>query len=353
MTDTNKEYTQEYIDELSIYRESYDLPKEWTDEQVATIVESGIEPKKTDRGNWVTDPTRTTVDHLTDSELKDAIDNRITEFGKDQRADVLEEIKKRVNQPRWFDQDVLDYFMFGKEQEATASGVLVKDKIRDTYDAGSYSDAELDAWTKGEIEAGSGTTDAELAVEINRRFKLNSKSLGVSDVIEAYQDFKEPKAPIVQPIKQKTEETPKVEGLTKMNLSFIEGTLNQYFERCAPSKPITMEQGTQCQKALDVLFRYVINLADPKGFASAMDHIRLFIAKHRDGLFSDTYAYRFTGGLSDANNQRESHIQLIELFRVYTNPLKEARKQIHLPVMIANFPPERQAIITEYFKSLS
>lgn len=344
------------MSDVNEFRELYNLPTEWSDENVIALMEAGIEPKRTDRGNWVVDPTRGPIDTLSDSELKDAIDNQLGEIKKEQLPELLKEVRNRLKDTpeidRWTDTAVKAYWMFNTVPATTKEGLLIEDQLRDRKDAGSYSNKELEAWSNGEIEPGSKTTDAELAVELARRFKLQPKSMGPGDVIAAYKASKEPKVEIQPAAKTTAVETPKQEGLSDMNLSFIEATLNQYLERCAPMKPITMEQGIQAQKSLDVLFRYVINLKDPQGFRSGMDHLRVFISKHRDGLFSDTYAYRFTGGLSDAGNIRESHIQLIELFRVYTNPIKETRKQIHLPSMIKHFAQDRQGIITEYFKSL-
>lgn len=134
-----------------------------------------------------------------------------------------------------------------------------------------------------------------------------------------------------------------------MNVSFIEGTLQRYYDTVAPGKSITVAGGEAAQRQLDTLFRYILQLEDAKGFKSAMDIVREFVRKHRATLFSATYVFRFTGALRTDQNIQETHINLLDLFNVFTDPTKLARAQCDVPTMVAKFPSDRQTWLIEYF----
>ncbi|MNQ35800.1 hypothetical protein D3C85_493010 [compost metagenome] len=135
-----------------------------------------------------------------------------------------------------------------------------------------------------------------------------------------------------------------------MNTAYLKTQTERYAKTCKPGTPITSEIGAKEQRELDNLFRYILKLEDPQGFGSAMGYFRDFYKANRDGLFDPQYAFRFTGTLRTEGDIQETHVNLLNIFHVFTDENKAARKQIDLPFLLRKFPSVKQAWLLEFFQ---
>lgn len=338
--------------------DQYDLPESWTQEQAEQWVArvNVDEPTRKDDGVFYFDPTRAgkAVQDWCTEELLAYLKGELVDVGQGKRAQLIREYARREPlEAAWSDEEVLAYHREGVVPPKTSSGVWERDVTRRTRKAADWTDAELDAWAKGEIQAVGVVTDAHLAKELHQRFRLPGYDDSVATVIKRYTH--QVATPVAEPIPAptvhaKTAPPPPVAvgALTAANVGFIDGTLAQYAKVMAPGRPISEDTGGAQQRALENLFVYVLRL-EGQALLEALERIKHFIHQHREGVFSPSYAYRFVHLLKGERRNQHRHVNLIELFLVVTHPLTAKRQQVDVRLMLAGVPTDKQEALVEYF----
>jgi len=354
----------------SLVREQYGIPDTWSAEQVnqwfvkVADLPEGTEVSKD--GVFFNDPTRDKrpYDTWSSEELLMALKGDL-EISDNKLSGVIKEYRKRSEEieDAWSFRQVLDFYREGVIPEKTASGVWVLDVTRNERQPSSWSTQELEAWAKGEIKATSRAPDNKLAVELKNRLKLNSKSNNPADVIAAYKGATQraeqsPETPQTSAVKatQPSASSPAsqetVKGLTHMNLSYIDSTLERYADAVKPGKPVSEQIGASETTKLENMFQYVIKL-EPEGMVAGLERIKAFVTKHREGLFSPSNAHRFDHMLRKEGDFKERHINFVELLMIYTDPNKDVRQQCDIRYLLAKQPEDRQDMLVEYFTKVA
>lgn len=294
------------------------------------------------------------------------------------QKDRLEAIKEHRNvstklNEAWSLEAIKAFLEMGIEPEKTSTGVYVEDVTRANKKASGWSDEEVVAWIKGELEATGKASVGALAQSAVSRFKLKVKGNDPKSVINAYNVQVEKIQPEVEETvptavettvaaAQVTEVKPTVknpveikqEGLTPMNQRYIEDTLNRYIETLKPGKSVTQAEGVLQQKALDTLIRYILNLTDPSGFRNGMDYLLKVIKSQRaDGVFNDTYAMRFSDNLPVSGNVQENHNRLLTLFFTFVDGDEAIIKQTDVAYLLEFVPADKQPLLLQYFEQYS
>ena len=346
-------------------RETFALPSDWTDNQVTQWLKTmeNEQEATTEDGVFRFDPTRAQrkpADWDT-SELRAYLNGELIGVSNKRRSELVNEYRRRESlEDAWSDQQVLDYFQKGITPEQTSYGAWVYDRTRPQRQAQDWSTEELMSWAEGELKAVGKTTDIKLAIELKKRLSLNVEADTVEAVMKAYKAAQEAEATQAEPtpadenegLLERAESTSTYNGaLTEMNLSFIEGVLDRYVAAVAPGKQITEAEGGKAQRDLDNLFNYVMRLEGP-ALPEALDMIKRRVVKEREGVFSPSYAYRFTHLLKGDRKAQQRHVNLIELFLIITDRNAGAkRKQIDIRHMLSGYSPAVSDRLTDYFKN--
>lgn len=320
-------------------REAYSLPDDWTKEDILRWRDSDYRHEKLSDGVFVYDPTRARrpLNDWRTSELLAMIKGQIKGIPNHQLSRAIDTYRQRETVDRaWTDEQVVEYFRHGVTPPQTESGVWVHDRTRATRKVQDWSDAELDAWAKGEIRAVGSATDVRLAEELKKRRGMDDLDGTVSDIRERYAQ---------QPQNQSK---PDQGALTDMNVVHIDNTLERYATAVSLGQPVSELDGQRAQRMLDNLFHYVLRL-EGRALAAGLDRIKAFIHAHRDGVFSPDAAYRFVNLLKGDKKNQFRHINLIELFLVVTHKNKAMRQQVDIDQMLAPFPPEQAELLKHYF----
>lgn len=359
-------------DLVATLRSDYSLPESWTNEQVEAwyLVIADL-PENTvlgEEGVFYVDPTRATraLGDWTTAELLCGLKGQLLDFDEKQFKAVFAEYAKRESvEMAWSAQQQFEFYRQGIVPEKTSNGVWVTDITRNNRAPSAWTTAELEAWALGEITASSSASNAKLALELKSRLKLNPANDSADAVKLAYRNTigagltkpsievvaETPAASkvdvVVDPGREAIKNTPVVEGLNPMNVSFIDGALERYAAAVKPGQFITEEKGTAAQAGLEQLFTYAIQQPEPKAMVAALQRIKEYVARHLNDLFSPSMAYRFTGGLRDTVRQR--HVNFVELLRVYADSNTDARKQVDLRYMLKDQPVDKQEMLIEYF----
>jgi len=362
-TDTGVE---EPVFDYAGFRKTNEVPDSWTDEHIDQwIATGGSIIAHTERGSIVSDPTRKerSIDTWGIDEILDGFAGLLEGIGENQYGALAKAYRQLEKvDAAWSVRDLIDFLTQGLEPAKTSNGAWRNDVTRARRPAAEWTTQELVAWALGELRSVGETTDAKLAVELNKRLDLCSQSNKPEDVIRAYKKMQSnsvkvvgeqptavtPEPTIAEPVVQT--ETVIPQGLTAMNVGYLKTQTERYLKACKPGTPITPEIGAKEQKELDNLFRYILKLEDPAGFGNAMAYFRDFYKANRNGLFEPTYATRFTGTLRTEGDIQETHVNLLSIFHVYTDPDKAARKQIDLPYLLRKFPAARQGWLLEFFQ---
>lgn len=341
------------------------IPDRWTDDNIDQWISvAGYNTPRTANGSFVNDPTRKDrpISTWATGEIVDAIRGELDGIEVGQHGELANAYRQlETVDAAWSARDLLDWLQQGLEPAKTSNGAWRNDVTRARRLARDWTTQELVAWAIGEIRPVGETTDVKVAAELNRRLDLGVLTNDPNDVIKAYKRTQAGTAKIVgvQPTAATPttlQPEPAVEpevtllGLTKLNAAYLATQTSRYLKMCAPGVPITPEIGVKEQRQLDNMFRYILKLEDPVGFGSAMTFLRDFYKKHRDGLFEPTYASRFTGLLRTDGYLQETHVNLLAILNVYTNPDKSARKQLDLAFLLRNFPVDKQAWLIEFFQ---
>lgn len=337
------------IDNQEAVVETSDVPQDYVETPTNVDGVALTDPQRADRqpGDW------------TDEELLAFVRNELIDVDPKRTQELVSEFRRRISHPEaWSTEDVLTYYRTGEEPAMTSTGAWKSDVTRGKRRASEWSNEELQAWVLGEVHPTNLANDAKLAAEVKRRFQLEGKNDPASvreafrksqdtPVVEVEDQTPEVEEPTVEPSPVVSE--PKVRGaLTKMNVSFIQSTLETYAETVQLGKPITDATGGNAQKSLDNLFQYVIRL-DGAAFKEGMDMIKAFVRKHRDTLFNPSVAYRFVHMLKGGAERQKAHVDLIVLLMTATSKAPEAVRQMDLRKMVAIAPVEKQDLLVEYF----
>lgn len=283
--------------------------------------------------------------------------------------------RQRVEIPSaWNDQQVVTYIRSGEEPKKTSNGVWVIDVTRASRAPADWSTAELEAWALGEIQAGGKSTDNGVAIELKARLKLGGeqspkavrkayRALKSSSVTLAGADaskpvvvpFAEDESEQLQQAKAVVAQIEKVEGLTSMNVAFIDDGLAKYIDAVQPNKQISEADALRAQNALDVTFQYAISLEDPKAMVAALERLKVGFKKQmeRGGVFDANNVFRFTHLMRSDNKRQQRHKDLLELFRIYFSDAKEARKQVDLRILLQYQPADKAELLVEYFTKIA
>ncbi len=341
-------------------KSEYGLPESWTTDQIDAWVEAGgVAAGKTESGSLKVNPERDgqPFTDWSDEDLLAALKGEL-EMNENKLSAVLRVYRTRKELPdAWSFRQAIDYFREGVEPQKTSSGVWVTDVTRQDRQAGSWETAELEAWAKGEIKATGRATDQKLAVELKNRLHLNPKDNSPKEVIASYKsstgaDNKDAGTTRTAKVADKPADQQLAKGLTAMNQTYIDSTLERYGRLLKPGTPVTEEVGGQEQRKLEAMIQYIINLQDPQAVASGLDRVVEFVRKNKDGLFSASHAMRFKHMLRNENGERDRHTNFIELLRIYTDENKEMRKQADVRQMLRGRPSDKQDLLVDYFKQL-
>lgn len=348
------------------FRSSHGIPDTWTDEHIDQwIATGGNVVEHTVRGSCVIDPTRKEREIGTwgVDEILDAFEGKLDGVDEGQFGTLAKAYRQLAPvDAAWSVRDLIDFLTQGLEPAKTTNGAWRTDVTRARRPAQDWTTQELVAWALGEIRTGGETTDQKVAIEMNKRLDLCSQSNKPEDIIRTYRKMQssavkvvgvQPTAPTPEPtIEEPVVQTEIVipQGLTAMNVGYLKTQTERYSKACKPGTPISPEIGAKEQRELDNLFRYILKLEDPQGFGSAMIYLRDFYKANRDGLFDPQYAFRFTGTLRTEGDIQETHVNLLNIFHVFTDENKAARKQIDLSFLLRKFPSVKQAWLLEFFQ---
>lgn len=256
------------------------------------------------------------------------------------------------------------YFAQGIVPAKTSKGAWVNDVTRAYRREHEWETNELESWALGEIKAEGVSHDGGLAIELKRRLNLNLPGVGVQEVITNYKHATgQTKQTLMQvrpdPVTPEVAETTiaevsqklKLEGLTEMNLSYIEASLAKFEAAMKPGRAINETIAGDSQKLLKEVISYSISIQDPLGARSAMQFLlEYFRARRGDGqLFEDTYAYRGIPDMRATEAQKLAHRDLLTLFLAYADPMVEIRAQTDIPSLIAGVPSHLQSRVLEFF----
>lgn len=363
-------------------RELFNLPENWTDEQVGEFfTATTADPKATAEnvqlnGVFFFDPTRASREVTTwsETELRLAIEGKLSGVTNKQLDPIIIAYKKLVEiDPAWSNAQIIDNFRNGTVPAKTSNGVWVTDVARANKPAESWTTLELEAWALGEITCTPKADDRKLALALVKALSLKPADNSVKAVKEAYLKTKgsiqigsdEAINPVtvqsagteedplyVQKARAVAAQVETVEGLTAMNVSYIDGVTSRYLEAVALNRAISVENAANAQKELAQLFEYAVAL-EPQAMVAALERIKGIVGKNLDGVFSGDNAYRYTHLVPEARGQRERHIGMLTLLTAYASPAKEVRKQLDLKYLLRTQSNEKQAQLTEYFQKIA
>ena len=345
-------------DVVSVTRAKYEISEEVADALVIEFASSTLD----NIGTWTT-------------ELLFAVLKGQIRFPETDLKHAIIVYRQRVEIPSaWNDQQVVAFIRSGEEPKKTSNGVWVIDVTRASRAPADWSTAELEAWALGEIQAGGKSTDNGVAIELKARLKLGGEQ-SPKAVRKAYRALKSASVavggasasqPVVVPYAEDESEQlqqakavvaqiEKVEGLTSMNVAFIDDGLAKYIEAVQPNKQISEEAALRAQNALDVTFQYIIGLEDPKAMVTALERLKVGFKKQmeRGGVFDANNVFRFTHLMRSDNKRQQRHKDLLELFRIYFSDAKEARKQVDLRILLQYQPADKAELLVEYFTKIA
>lgn len=344
--------TPEEVLAASIRATNY-LPTEWSVAQVLAWDEAAKltpeAPLKTEADNWVNDPTRGErkyVDWST-SELLDQIRGLLNpaELTDGATKALITTLRGRDVgiELAWSVAEAVAFIAQGVTPPRTAAGLWVKDEVRDTKKAEQWTEAELDAWAKGEIGHGVKATDKYLSSETRKRFLLDANNnTPVAEVKAKY--LKKFEASEILGVDE-------TEGLTSVNEQYIKSALAEYAKKVGPNTPVTDASGGKAQAKLDTVFQYVMGL-EGQAFVAGMTVLRDFFTENRNGVFEQTYMFRFTDhnmGLPVAKVKR--HKDFLELLQVATHENPQLINQLDIRVFLVEQTDRNAERLLDYFKN--
>lgn len=338
---------------VAALRETHSLPAAWTDAQVLAWDEvSAANPDQalqTEAGNWVNDPTRVDrkyVDWAT-SELLDQVCGRLNpaELSDGATKALVSVLRKRdgvVVNDAWSAAEVVGFLRYDQPPAQTEAGVWINDEVRDTKKAEQWTNDELDAWGRGQIKHGIKASDKFLAIELRKRFLLDATNAMTPAEVKAIYLKKFEASEILG-----VEET---EGLTEVNAAYITSSLEEYKKKVGPNTPVSDTEGAKAQVKLDTVFQYVMGLEGP-AFVAGMTALRDFFAENREGLFEQTYLFRFPHLMALPAGKIKRHKDFLELLQVATHENPQLMSQIDIRAYLTAQTEQNAERLIDYFKN--
>lgn len=271
----------------------------------------------------------------------------------------------------WTHNQAIAYLRSGEEPAKTTTGAWLVDVTRSERTADEWSTAELEAWARDEIQAGGRTHPNGVAIELKARLSLKAED-NADSVRKAYAALSsdevsiggaEASEPVVvkaaknqseqlQASKAVVAQIEHVEGLTPMNVAFIDDVLERYIDTVKPGRVISEGMGLKAQNELDSMLQYVVSL-DAQGILAGMERIKPVFKKQmaKGGVFEASNVFRFTHLMRTENNRAARHIGLLEAMRVFFSDVKEARKQVDLRSLLQFQPTDKIDVLVEYLST--
>jgi hypothetical protein len=353
-------------------RTQFEVPAAWSDEQVLAWVNQQTvdQPVKNADGVFYLDPTRASraVPEWSTPELLAFLKGELKDVTDKLNGPVVNEFRKREDVPQaWSVKEVIAFYGQGIEPEKTRNGVWKNDVTRAERQASDWSTEELHAWAFGEIRALGKTNDAKAASELKSRVKLTSENNSPDAVRAAYtkQQTQQEAAAASQaeatsrqapePAPAQAAPTPKpldtVEGLTPMNVSFIDSSLARYEAAVKPGSSVDEAAALRAQNNLENLFQYIIAL-EPSALVPALKRLLDYFSTHQEKgqVFHADNVYRFTHLMRTERKYRERHINFLEVLRAYSAPNKDLRKQVDVRTLVRDQQPDRVEMLVEFFQ---
>lgn len=290
-------------------------------------------------------------------------------------GDLVYVYRQRADVPAaWDDKAVVVFLRSGTEPKKTSNGVWVADVTRANRLATDWSTAELEAWAKGEIQSGGKTHDNGVALELKARLSLKSED-SPKAVRKAYRALAgsgkvglagaEASKPVhveasdeetlqLQQAKSIVAKIENVEGLTTMNVAFIDDGLKKYIDAVVPNRPINDAAALKAQKDLDRTIQYIVKL-EGQALVAGMERLKVIFKKEMEpkGVFSANNVFRFTHLMRSDNKDQQRHVGILEVMRVYFSDAKEARKQVDLRTLLQYQPADRVDQLVAYFNQVA
>jgi hypothetical protein len=331
----------------------HNLPPYWSKAHVDQWIASGgsVIPR-TELGSIVNDPTRVErpISGWDQEEVLDGLHDRLVGIDEAHYSDLARRYRQLVNvAPAWSSREVLDHVQQGILPPQTTSGVWINDVTRARRPARDWSTPELEAWANGQIRAIGEATEMKLGIELNQRMELGVPTQDTPTILNAYKRMETGAIKTAPATITQSKQPETIQGLTKVNVSYIQHNLEDYKTAVGPGVRHTPEKGITAQKQLDGVFRHILQLQSAEGFCSGMTILRDFVKANRETMFDPTPAFRYTGALRKEGDLQETHINLLTLLYVYTDVNTAARRQLDLQWMVSKFPADRQAWLIEFF----
>lgn len=346
---------------VSLARAKYEIEDEVTDGQVIEFL-NGTAGEQLNLGDWST-------------ELLLLVLQGKFRFPETELKNVIVVYRQRVEIPgAWNDQNVITYLRSGQEPKKTSTGSWLTDITRSNRIPAEWSTAELEAWAKGEVQAGGKSHDNGLAIELKARLGLKSEDSPKS-VRKAYRNLSpedkiqiagaEASAPVV--VEASSEETQqlqharaaaaqieKVEGLSTVNVAIIDDGLNRFIQATQPNRPISEIDALKAQRDLDNTFQYIIGL-EPQAMVAGLERLKVVFKKQmvKGGVFDANNVFRFTHFMRTDTFQQQRHKGLLELFRIFFSDAKEARKQVDPKLLLQYQATDKIPLLMEYFQRVA
>ncbi|MNF50086.1 hypothetical protein D3C85_736840 [compost metagenome] len=289
---------------------------------------------------------------------------------------VIVVYRQRIELPSaWDDKGVINYLRSGEEPKRTSTGAWLVDVTRVGRVPAEWLTSELEAWAKGEIQAGGKSHDNGIALELKARLGLKCedspkavrkayRALAPADikmagaeastpvVVEAATDTDETEQ--LQRAKAVTAQIEQVEGLSTMNVALIDDGLARYIAAVAPNSVISEASALKAQNDLDNVLQLAVNL-EPQAMVAALNRIKATFKREMagNGVFSFNNVFRFTHLMRNDNKRRDRHVGMLEAMRVFFADAKEGRKQVDVRQLLQYQQHEKAVLLSEYFTRIA
>lgn len=278
---------------------------------------------------------------------------------------------QRVELPAaWNDNAIVNYLRTGQEPKRTTTGVWLVDVTRANRIPSEWSTAELEAWARGEVQAGGKSHDNGVAIELKARLGLKCEDTPKS-VRKAYRALSadgkikvvgaEASQPeVVQPSADEslqlqharavTAQIERVEGLSTLNVALIDSGLSRFIQATQPNRAISEADALKAQRDLDTTLQYIVGL-EPQAMVAGMNRLKTVFKEQmaKGGVFDANNVFRFTHLMRTDNFQQQRHKGLLEMCRIYFADAREARKQIDPKQLLQHQAADKVPLLIEYF----
>jgi hypothetical protein len=164
-------------------RSRFKIDPHWTDDAIKTFFVSGVKPKMTATGLFVDDRLRdnSNCGKWSFGEIKALANDEITApkiairgLVYLARARTLINVETNLPADKWSADEILTYLRDGVKPVAAIGNVFVNDPQRAGKEALSWSNDELKAWLRKEIDATQKAPEEELWLLVYQRFQVPS-----------------------------------------------------------------------------------------------------------------------------------------------------------------------------------